>query len=111
METQWHCSWVNPNHRIVYVEALASAPWNRRSLDNPPYLRGVGTALLLFARRRSYNLGYQGRIGLHALPESESFYDRQGMSDYGRDPDKENLRYFEYGSLTQPLADWGTENE
>jgi hypothetical protein len=111
IETQWHYSWRNLAHRIVYIEALASAPWNRRSLDDPPYLRGVGAALLLYARRRSYTLGYEGRVGLHALPEAEAFYQRQNMPDYGRDPEKENLRYFEYGRLTQPLSDWGMDDE
>lgn len=105
LETQWHRSWVNRDWRIVYVEALASAPWNRSILDDPPFFRGIGTALLLFARRRSYELGYGGRVGLHALPDAEGFYDRRNMMDYGPDPDKENLRYFEYGVLTHPLPD------
>ncbi|MGG6269031.1 hypothetical protein ACQ4M3_34325 [Leptolyngbya sp. AN03gr2] len=105
IETQWHRSWVNSVYRIVYIEALASAPWNRRRLEDPPYLDGVGTALLLFARRRSVALGYEGRVGLHALSTSEGFYERRNMTDYGQDPDKEDLRYFEYGRLLQPLED------
>jgi hypothetical protein len=105
LETQWHRSWPNPEHPLVYVEALASAPWNRRSLDDPPYLSGVGTALLSFARQRSMALGYAGRVGLHALPAAEAFYNRQNMADYGMDPDHDNLRYFEYGRLTQPVED------
>jgi hypothetical protein len=32
LETQWHCSLVNPDQRLVYVEAIASAPWNRGAL-------------------------------------------------------------------------------
>lgn len=105
LETQWHRSWLNSVHRIVYIEALASAPWNRQSLADPPYLYGVGTALLLIARQRSVALGYEGRIGLHALPASEAFYNRRNMMDYGQDPDKEDLRYFEYGRLWQSLDD------
>lgn len=105
LETQWHRSWLNSDHRIVYVEALASAPWNRRRLEDPPYFYGVGTALLLFARRRSVDLGYEGRVGLHALPTSAGFYEQRNMTDYGQDPDRENLRYFEYGQLLQPLED------
>jgi hypothetical protein len=97
IETQWHRSQVDRRHRIVYVQAIASAPWNRRAIQQPPTLRGVGTALLLFARQRSLELGYEGRVGLHALPEAESFYDDQNMADYGPDPDQENLTYFEYG--------------
>ena len=55
--------------------------------------------LLLWARERSQELGYQGRVGLHALPEAEGFYRRIGMPDYGSDPEKEGLVYFEYGAV------------
>jgi hypothetical protein len=96
IETQWHRSQVNRRHQVVYVQAIASAPWNRGAIRRPPELRGVGTALLLLARQRSLELGYEGRVGLHALPGAESFYDDQNMADYGPDPDQENLTYFEY---------------
>jgi hypothetical protein len=99
LETQWHCSLVNPDQRLVYVEAIASAPWNRGTLRYPPYLKGVGTALLVFAKQRSLALGYNGLVGLHSLPISESFYHHLQMSDYGDDPDKDNLRYFEFDTL------------
>lgn len=99
IETQWHRSWIAPHPQLVYVEALASAPWNRSNLQQPPTLRGVGSVLLNFARRRSLDLGYGGRIGLHALPGAEAFYTLKNMTDYGSDPDKENLVYFEYGKL------------
>lgn len=99
LETQWHRSWRRHQQRLVYIEALASAPWNRRELQETPYIKGVGSALLLYARQRSLELGYQGRVGLHSLPLVETFYQRQNMANYGKDPEKENLRYFEYGSL------------
>jgi hypothetical protein len=82
LETQWHRSWLNPEQHLVYVEALAVAPWNRKNLQYPPYLKVTGNALMIFARERSRALGYQGRIGLHSLPASENFYHRQNMSDY-----------------------------
>lgn len=34
-----------------------------------------------------------------ADPESEEFYRRNQMPEYGPDPDKEGLVYFEYGVL------------
>jgi hypothetical protein len=98
LETQWHRSWLEPEKRIVYIEAIATAPWNRGFIKSPPYLKGVGAALLMFAKQRSSALGYDGRVGLHALPISEGFYLRQQMSDYGEDPEKDNLKYFEFGS-------------
>lgn len=99
LETQWHRSQLAQRFPLVYIEALAAAPWNRRRLEEPPYLRGVGRTLLLFARQCSLELGYGGRVGLHALPESEEFYRRNQMPEYGLDPDKEDLVYFEYGVL------------
>lgn len=98
IETQWHRSGLPQRYRLVYIQAIASAPWNRISIEDPPYFFGVGRALLLFARRRSEQLGYQGRVGLHALPGSEGFYMRANMPDYGPDSDKEGLIYFEYGA-------------
>ena len=97
IEAQWHRSQIDRRYQIVYVQAIASAPWNRKAIQPRPELRGVGTALLLFARQRSWELGYEGRVGLHALPGAESFYDDQNMADYGPDPEQENLTYFEDG--------------
>ena len=107
IETQWHRSQVSygealsldDRNPLVYVEYLASAPWNRRSLEDPPFFEGVGTALLSFARQRSVELGYGGRVGLHSLPNSEAFYHRCNMPNYGPDPDKDELVYFEYGTI------------
>jgi hypothetical protein len=98
-EPQWHRSGLPQRYPLVYVQAIASAPWNRISIEDPPYFLGVGRALLLFARKRSAQLGYQGRVGLHALPGSEGFYHRNAMPDYGPDPEKEGLIYFEYGAM------------
>jgi hypothetical protein len=106
IETQQYRSLLEPSDRIVYVAALASAPWNRRQIQRPPELKGVGLGLLLFARQRSVEIGYGGRIGLHALPGSERFYERQNMTRYEVDPDEylvdpeeEALAYFEYSVL------------
>lgn len=99
IETQWHRSQTRERWRLVYVEALASAPWNRIQLERPPWLRGVGRRLLRYARLRSVQLGYEGRLALHALPTAEAFYQRLGMPDYGADDEKDGLTYFEYGVL------------
>lgn len=99
IETQWHRSGLPQRYPLVYVQAITSAPWNRKSIEDPPYLKGVGKTLLLFARERSQQLGYQGRVGLHALPGAEGFYQRMGMPSYGPDPDQDGLIYFEYGAV------------
>ncbi|WP_414546257.1 GNAT family N-acetyltransferase [Nostoc sp. CCY0012] len=97
IETQLHGSRLAEGQRLVYVDGIASAPWNREMIQRPPKYKGVGTALLIFARTRSLELGYEGRVGLHSLPGAEQFYDLQGMIDVGEDEDYDDLIYFEYG--------------
>ncbi len=99
LETQWHRSWFPARSPLVYLEYLASAPWNRRPIEDPPYLAGVGRTLLLLARQRSVELGYEGRVGLHSLPRTEAFYHRNNMADYGPDAEKDGLVYFEYAAV------------
>lgn len=81
---------------LAYVDYLATAPWNLRALTPTPKLRGVGRLLLEAAVGMSRESGFAGRIGLHALPQAESFYrDMCGMTDMGEDPNEYDLRYFE----------------
>jgi len=84
--------------RLVYISALATAPWNRPAIANPPTYKGVGGNLMDFAIAGSYELGYQGRIGLHALEGALGFYKKLpvGLLDCGSDPEEpDNLVYFE----------------
>lgn len=94
LETSAHRSWCEPQRKIVYVHSLATAPWNRPSIQNPVMYRLVGSTLLEFARFRSEELGYGGLIGLHALSRAEAFYRRMNMIDCGADEEKENMTYF-----------------
>ena len=81
---------------LVYVEFAESAPWNRKELFDPPRYRGVGSILIRAAIALSENLEFHGRIGLHSLPQANSFYAKTcGMADLGADPSYENLHYFE----------------
>jgi hypothetical protein len=84
---------------LVYVEYIETAPWNRSSLTNPPKFRGVGSIMISVAIQLSKNEGYDGRIGLHSLPQSEIWYSQKcKMVDLGKDAQKLNLRYFEMTS-------------
>ena len=101
IETRQHRSVLDPGESLVYVVALSAAPWNRTQLQNPPQFKRVGTLLLNFSRIRSLALGYKGRVGLHALPDAEGFYERRDMMryDFPADAyvdDDEPLTYFEY---------------
>ena len=47
----------------------------------------------------SENMEFSGRIGLHSLPQANSFYANTcGMTDLGADPAYEGLCYFEMTS-------------
>lgn len=93
------------SRRIVYVHSLATAPWNRPSLQTLVSYRLVGSILLRFAQYRSEELGYGGLVGLHALPGAEEFYERMNMINCGADAAKENLTYFEWYKRRESLFD------
>ncbi|GEP56723.1 GNAT family N-acetyltransferase [Reyranella soli] len=81
---------------LVYVEFVANAPWNRPELVSPPRFRGIGSVLIRAAIALSQEEEFKGRIGLHSLPQANSFYANTcGMTDLGVDPNYEGLRYFE----------------
>jgi hypothetical protein len=87
-----------PPKELVYVEFVESAPWNweLEPLGQEPLYRGVGPQLLEMATRWSEQLGFKGRLGLHSLPQAESFYrDRCQMTDLGPDANYTGMRYFE----------------
>lgn len=81
---------------LVYVEFVESAPWNRPELCGRPRYRGVGSILVRAAVMLSEESEFQGRIGLHSLPQAYDFYASTcGMTDLGPDPDHRGLHYFE----------------
>lgn len=81
---------------LVYVDLLATAPWNRPRLSEHPLYRGVGLVLMAEAVNLSFEEGFDGRVGLHALPKANAFYlDACLMQNMGPDPTYENLNYYE----------------
>lgn len=81
---------------LVYVDYVATAPWNQPGLVTQPRYRGCGRFLVTAAIEASLKLGHDGRIGLHSLPRAQEFYrDIFGMTDMGIDTSYERLRYFE----------------
>lgn len=61
---------------LVYVDYLESAPWNLKDFTpEPPRYGAVGVRLIEAAVRFSQAEGFAGRVGLHSLPQSESFYE------------------------------------
>lgn len=81
---------------LAYVDYVETAPWNRATMVAQPKFGGVGLNLIRAAIAISQEQGFQGRIGLHSLPQSEAFYANVcGMTDLGVDASTESLKYFE----------------
>lgn len=81
---------------LVYVSFVENAPWNRKELFDPPRYRGIGTVLIRAAIELSKREEFNGRIGLHSLPQANAFYANTcGMTDLGVDQAHQGLRYFE----------------
>lgn len=81
------------------IEYLENAPWNISLLPGKPRLVPVGKILLAATVQESQTRGYDGRVGLHSLPQAESFYRSLGMTDFGTDHAYYGLNYFEFDSL------------
>ena len=79
---------------LTYIELLAAAPWNRTKFLSTPRYKGVGRVLVSTAISLSVDLGFNGRIGLHSLPQSTMWYQGAGFTDVEFDTEKE-MRYFE----------------
>jgi GNAT superfamily N-acetyltransferase len=94
---------------LVYVKYLESAPWNVEAFTPAPKYGAIGTRLLEAAVRLSIAEGFDGRIGLHALPNprTERFYQRRGLTGLGPDSLAEDLPYYEFS----PAAALGFLNE
>jgi len=96
---------------LVYVDYLESAPWNLKGLTSEPRFGAIGIRLFESTVRFSMAEGFSGRVGLHALPQSENFYTNAcGMTRVERDPRLQNLWWYEItaGQAQVFLAKGGT---
>ena len=68
------------NGFAVFVEYVASAPWNRRNVARSPKFVAAGFSCLLCAIRDSYLMGYGGRTSLvPADKKGASWYEKIGF--------------------------------
>jgi hypothetical protein len=88
----------NKGEPLLYVKFLEVAPQNLKPYAKPRKYLGVGRLFLRVAIDFSMSLGCKGRVGLHALPQAEMFYQTNGMTKLDHDPAHYNLRYFEFTS-------------
>ncbi len=61
---------------LVYVDYVETAPWNWPipQLGLSRRYKGLGNLLMRRVVRRSFELGFKGRVGLNALPQAADFY-------------------------------------
>jgi hypothetical protein len=84
---------------LAYIHYIQTAPWNLKQIENRIRYGWIGIALIRIAIEVSSNAGYNGRIGLHSLPQAERFYLKFQITDHGVDKQcSERLRYFEMTS-------------
>ena len=94
----------------VYVELLAKAPWNRATLVEGPQYAGIGIVMMAEAIQASIDEGFSGRVGLHALPQADDFYEKKcGMTKMGADAGFGGLTYFEFASEDAQKFLWDPE--
>lgn len=90
---------------LAYIDYLEAAPWNVRdiaeALGQQPRFGTVGLNFFAAAIGLSLEVGYEGRVGLHSLPNplTERFYEKTcKMTPVFRDPQMQDLQYFEMTS-------------
>jgi hypothetical protein len=81
--------------RNIYIAFLEVAPWNYYKDKTAGYYAGVGIMLLMAAIQYSDSLGFDGRIALESLPQSEKFYLRHKMIPVEKPESNRSLTYFE----------------
>jgi hypothetical protein len=93
---------------LVYVKYVESAPWNLRSMTKSPRFSAVGARLIEAAVRHSVESGCDGRVGLHALPSAQRFYEKLWFVGLGMDASVEELVYYELtGSASTKILNGG----
>jgi hypothetical protein len=83
----------------IYISFLEVAPWNYYKDESVGFYKGVGSVLLMAAIQFSDSLGFDGRIALESLPQSENFYIKKKMIPVERSDINGALVYFELPTL------------
>ncbi|EMO66411.1 hypothetical protein LEP1GSC132_2462 [Leptospira kirschneri str. 200803703] len=83
-------------YNIIYIDYLATAPWNRNSVLGVGKYIGIGTLLLKASIKYGLKqFNYIPGFNLHSLSRAENYYRKIGMRDLGIDDKKNGLRIFE----------------
>lgn len=84
---------------LIYIEYLAIAPWNRKSITKTPQYGLVGKMLFFQAVGDSVEKGFKGRVGLQSLPGAIKWYEHLELIKFDIEP-SENMHYFELSEST-----------
>jgi hypothetical protein len=96
---------------LIYVDYVEVAPWNRHGWQPQRVFHSVGSHFLGVAIDLSFQMGFAGRIGLHSLPQADSFYRHHQMTDLGPDVAYDGLRYFELSAAAAEFHGWEDQHE
>lgn len=80
---------------LVYIEFLESAPWNLRDICESPRFGLIGMRLVEAVVKLSIAEGFHGRVGLHALPQAEPFYEKRCLMKHVEGAVKHGMKYYE----------------
>ncbi len=87
------------NMPMVYIELLTVAPWNRTQLEKNINYKYIGKVLIAVAISLSIEEDFEGRIGLHSLPQACEYYEEKvNMTNLGPDSSHQDLSYYEMNS-------------
>lgn len=81
---------------LVYIDYIAVSPCCREPIQSPPRYKGIGQILFHTAIEDSLQEGLDGRVGLHSLSESKSWYEEKLKLNFlGNDSSYHNAPYLE----------------
>lgn len=89
-------SHLESNEGCAYIDRISTAPRNRKRLVKQPLYKGVGSALMYWVLKESYNAGLGGRIALESLPtpDTVNFYEAKGFER--TDPSQPSTELMDY---------------
>ena len=80
---------------IFYIEFIAAAPWNRKTLITDKEYKGVGTILITAILKYALEkFALRPGFSLHSLPQATGYYEKLGMINCATE-DKNRLKYYE----------------
>ncbi|MDD2791400.1 MAG: hypothetical protein PHU40_12155 [Sulfurimonas sp.] len=80
---------------IFYIEFIAAAPWNRKTLISEKEYQGIGTTLIIsILKYMPSAFSLKPAFSLHSLPQATGYYEKLGMINCAKE-DKDRLKYYE----------------